>query len=197
MRSVFVTMGFCALALLTACGSTPTSQQAAQPLKPAEPAIPAEITSVAQTVLGTEAEVLVFGDLAHTGNQQILVINRMPKPPADTAPGNLLTRAVIVENSAGKWRELLRCDEYLKNASGYLGGTPFAPVNGWRLQFEQDSKKGLLLYFTPLKRAGTEHPSAIGVRWDSQVKRYRSLDRNYENFLPESPALDVPNMPLR
>lgn len=197
MRSVFMAMEICALALLAGCGQTPPPNQAAEPQKPAEAAIPADITSVAQTVLGAEGAVLAYGDLAHTGDQQVLVINRVPKAPADAVPGNLLTRAVVVEHSAGKWREVFRCDEYLKNASGYLGGTPIAPVNGWRLQFEQDPKKGLLMYFTPLKRAGTEHPSAIGVRWDSRVKRYRSLDRNYENFLPESPALDVPNIPLR
>jgi hypothetical protein len=193
MRLVFVAQGICALTLLAGCGQTNSKP----PAEPAKPAVPAEIASVAQTVLGAEAEVLVFGDLAQTGNQQILVINRVPKPPAEAVPGNLLTRAVIVEQSGGKWREVFRCDEYLKNASGYLGGTPIAPVNGWRLQFEQDPKKGLLMYFTPLKRAGTEHPSAIGIRWDSQVKRYRSLDRNYENFLPETPALEVPSMPLR
>jgi hypothetical protein len=197
MRLFFLAMGVCALALMGGCGQTPTPKQAEEAPKPAEPPIPADVSSVAQTVLGAEAEVLVYGDLAHNGNQQVLVINRLPKTPTGAVPGNLLTRAVIVENNAGKWREVFRCDEHLKNPNGYLGGTPIAPVNGWRLQYEQDPKKGLLMYFAPLQRAATEHPSAIAVRWDSQAKRYRSMDRNYVSFLPESPALEVPNMPLR
>lgn len=197
MRFTPVMAGVCALALLAGCGQAPPPKVAETPAKPPEPAIPEEITAVAQSVLGAEAEVLVFGDLARTGNQQILVINRLPKTPAGTVPGILLTRLVIVENSGGKWREVLRCDEHLKNPNGFLGGTPAAPVNGWRLQYEQNAEKGLQLYFTPLEQAGTAHPAVVGVRWDPQGKRFRSLDRNFENFQGEAPVIEKINSHLR
>ena len=69
-----------------------------------------------------------------------------------------MSRAVVLENDGGRWKEMFRCDEHLQNPKGYLGGTPLAPVNGWRLQYEQDDDKGLQMYFTPLaKPAGWLH----------------------------------------
>ena len=194
MRSIAVTMLFCALALLAACSRSapPKSAEAPPP-----PAIPQEIAGVAQTLLGSDAEVIVFGDLARTGRQQVLAVNRLPKTPAGTAPGILVTRAVVAENDRGKWKELFRCDEHLKNPSGFLGGTPLAAVRGWRLQYEQNAEKGLLLFFTPLEQPRGAHIPTIGVRWNPKVKRYQSLDRNFEHFLGELPALERVNSRLR
>lgn len=182
-------MGCCAL-WLGGC-SQPAPQTSAAPAKPSSPEIPAEITSVAQTLLGSEAEVLVFGDLAKTGKQQLLTINRLPKTPQGVAPGILFTRLVIAENDQGKWKEVLRCDEHLKNQKGFLGLTPLNPVTGWRLQYEQDAEKGLQLYFTPLQTGAAAHVSSIGVRWNPATKRYQSLDRSYQHFLDEVPALET------
>ena len=64
-------------------------------------------------------------------------------------PGTVITRAVILQkDSTGNWKEILLCDEHLKNPKGYLGNIPLAPVNGWRLQYEQDARQRLaaLLY---------------------------------------------------
>ena len=195
MRLIAVSLLNCALALLAAC-SEPARPKPAE--APAKPAVPAEISSVAQGLLGSEAEVLVFGDLARTGQQQALVVNRLPKTPAGTVPGTLVTRAVVVENDGGKWKEVVRCDEHLKNPQGYLGGTPIAPVTGWRLQYEQSAEKGLQLYFTPLEMSGASgHIPTIAVRWNPKVKRYQSLDRNYENFLGEVPTLEMINSRLK
>ena len=72
-------------------------------------------------------------------------------------PGTVVTRAVVAQDDDGKWTELLRCDEHLKNQKGYLGLTPLDSINGWRLQFEQNPEKGLQLYFTPLKVNGDTH----------------------------------------
>ncbi len=194
-----IVMG-CCFVWLGAC-SEPAPQkpveQPAQPTVAAAPAVPAEIEAAAQTALGSEVEVLVFGDLAKTGNQQFLAINRLKKTPTGIAPGILFTRAVIVENEGGKWTELLRCDEHLKNTKGYLGLTPLDPVNAWRLQYEQDNEKGLQLYFTPLKAPGTSHVLPIGVRWNRETKRYQSLDRNFEKFLLELPSLQNARSTLR
>lgn len=197
MRSIGLTMLLCALALLAACSQSapPTAEQG--PAKSAAPAVPAEIASVAQSVLGSEAEVLVFGDLARTGRQQVLVVNRLSKTPAGTVPGILVTRAVLAEENAGKWKEVFRCDEHLKNPNGFLGATPIAPVTGWRLQYEQSAEKGLSLYFTPLETSLGGHIPTIGVRWNPKVKRYQSLDRNFEQFLGELPSLERMNSYLR
>jgi len=112
-------------------------------------------------------------------------------------PGTIVTRAVVVENTDGKWAEVLRCDEHLKNQKGFLGLTPLTPVTGWRLQYEQSADKGLELYFTPLKGTTDLHVLPIGVRWNPATKRYQSLDHNYEHFLLESPSLETARTTLR
>jgi len=190
MRTIAVTLFFCTLTLLVACSQPAPSQLAAAPPKLGVPAAPPEITSVAQSMLGSEAEVLVFGDLAHTGRQQVLVINRVAKTPASADLGILVTRAALAENNGGKWIEVFRCDEYLKNPNGFLGATPITPVTGWRMKYQQNPERGLQLYFTPLESPGGGHIPTIGVRWNPKVKRYQSLDRNLDRFLSEVPALD-------
>ncbi len=194
-----IAMG-CCLVWLGACSAPApqkSAEQPAEPAAPATPAVPAEIQAAAETALGSEVEVLVFGDLAKTDKQQFLAINRLKKTPTGVAPGILFTRAVVVENEGGKWTELLRCDEHLKNPKGYLGLTPLDPVNAWRLQYEQDSEKGLQLYFTPLQAPGKSHVLPIGVRWNHETKRYQSLDRNFEKFLLELPSLQNARSTLR
>lgn len=190
----------CCLAWLAACSQTPPQKAAeppAQPAAPEAPAVPPDFQAAAQTALGSEVEVLVFGDLAKTGKHQFLGINRLKKTPTGVAPGILFTRAVIAENDGGKWTELLRCDEHLKNVKGYLGLTPLDPVTAWRLQYEQDNEKGLQLYFTPLQTPGTSHVLPIGVRWNRETKRYQSLDRNFQKFLLELPSLQNARSTLR
>ena len=196
MRSLLAAGVACLLALLAGCGSAPETKPAETP-KAAAPAVPQELQDVAKALLGAESEVIVFGDLAHTGQQQALIVNRLAKTPQGAVPGLLITRAVVVEQDGRKWKEALRCDEHLKNPNGYLGATPLVPVTGWRLQHEQTAQNGLVLYFTPLEMAGASHIPTIGVRWNPQVKRYQSLDRNFEQFLGEVPTLETPTQRLR
>ncbi len=94
-----------------------------------QPAVPEDMQAAAQNLLGKETQVLVFGDLAKTGKQQFLAANVVPKTPKNDIPGTIVTRAVLAEETDGKWSELLRCDEYLKNAKGYLA---LDAVNGCR-----------------------------------------------------------------
>jgi hypothetical protein len=185
------------LVALAACHEPAQPKPAEARAKATAPAVPGEVANVAETLLGSQAEVLVFGDLAHTGSEQALVVNRLAKTPPGMAPGLLITRAVIAEKADGKWTEVFRCDEHLKNPNGFLGATPIAPVTGWRLQYEQNSAKGLVMYFTPLEMPGSTHIPTIGVRWNPQGKRYQSLGRNYEQFLSEVPALEKINSRLR
>jgi hypothetical protein len=184
---------FCVAGLIVftiGCTQEPSSKPApAAEVKPAAPAVPDEIQSAADSLLGKETQVLVFGDLAKTGNQQFLAANIVPKTPKNDAPGTIVTRAVLAESKDGRWSEVLRCDEHLKNSRGFLGLTPIAPVTGWRLQYEQDPDKGLVLYFTPIKGTGAERMLPIGIRWNPTTKRYQSLDRTYEHFLNESPSM--------
>ena len=183
--------------LLGGCGvDAPKPAQQAE-TKPTEPVIPEEIQAAAKALLGSESQVLVFGDQAKNGKQQFLAANVVPKTPANSLPGTIVTRAFIAENNDGKWTEIFRCDEHLKNPKGYLGLTPLAPVTGWRLQFEQNAEKGLQLYFTPLQGTTDSHVLPIGVRWNPATKRYQSLDRTYEHFLLESPALNDVRSRLR
>jgi hypothetical protein len=187
---------------LTGCDdtpSTPTSSNtsASAETKPAKPAIPADVQAAAESFLGTDTEVLTFGDLTKNGKQQFLAANVVPKSPSNPTPGTVITRAVIAENSDGKWLEILRCDEHLKNPKGFLADTPLAAVTGWRLQYEQDAQKGLQLYFIPLKGQGDVHTFPIGVRWNPTVKRFQSMDHDYAHFLPETPSLEAAPSRLR
>ncbi len=166
-------------------------------VKPAEPAVPDDVRSAADSLLGSEAQVLAFGDLAKTGKQQVLVANVVPKTPKENITGTIVTRAVIAENDGGQWQEVFRCDEHLKNVKGYLGMTPIEPVSGWRLQFEQDAARGLTLYLTPVTGMEDKHVLPIGVRWNPKTKRYQSLDRTYEQFLSESPSLSTARSRIR
>ncbi len=180
------------------CGDEPAQKSAGETAtKPAEPAVPEDIQAAAQSLLGKETQVLVFGDLAKTGKQQFLAANVVPKTPKNELPGTIVTRAVIAENDDGSWKELFRCDEYLKNAKGYLALTPLASVAGWRIQFEQDPVKGIQLYFTPIKGVADPHQLPIGIAWNPATKRYQSLDHTYEHFLLETPSLSTAKSVLR
>jgi hypothetical protein len=174
----------------------PSSERAAQ-AKPAAPAIPEDIQDAAQHLLGSDAQVLLFGDLAKNGKRQFLAANVVPKTPKNNMPGTVVTRAVVAQDDDGKWTELLRVDEHLKNPKGYLGLTPLDSINGWRLQYEQNPEKGLQLYFTALKVNGDTHVLPIGVRWNPATNRYQSLDASYEHFLKESTSLQNVRSTLR
>jgi hypothetical protein len=191
-------VSFLMSAFAAGCG-TSSAPKPEEPVavKPAEPAVPDDVRSAGDSLLGSEAQVLAFGDLAKMGKQQVLVANVVPKTPKDSITGTIVTRAVIAENDGGQWQEVFRCDEHLKNAKGYLGMTPIKPVSGWRLQFEQDAAKGLTLYLTPVTGMEDKHVLPVGVRWNPKVKRYQSLDRTYEQFLSESPSLATARSRLR
>ena len=193
LRSALILAPLCALAFAASCGggSHPSNDQAA---KPAGPSYPPAVDEVAKKLLGTETEVILYGDLAKNGKQEALLLNRIKKPPDNIVPGILVTRAAIVEDEGGdSWKEVLLCDEHLKNPKGFLGGIPLAEVSGWRIQTEQDPVKGLTLYFTPLQKPTGGNTLPIGVRWNPEVKRYQSLDRNFENFLTEVSSLEPVN----
>jgi len=179
-----------AVASLLAVGCDSSQTSSSQPAaKPAEPSVPDDVQSAADAFLGKETTVLVFGDLAKTGTRQMLAANVVPKTPKNTLPGTIVTRAVLAEESGGSWHELVRCDEHLKNEKGYLGGSPIEPVAGWRVQFEQNAIEGFHLYLTPVKGNEDSHVLPLAVRWNPTVKRYQTLDRNYEHFLSEANSL--------
>jgi hypothetical protein len=178
-------------------GAAAPASPAASPGAPATPAVPDDIQKAAETALGSETEVLLYGDLAKNGSRQILAVNRMKGTPQAAMPGTVITRGVVLENIGGTWKEILRCDEHLENPKGFLGNIPLAPVNGWRLQYEQDNDKGLLLYFTPAANPKGARALPVEVRWNAKVKRYQSMDRNFENFLYELPALETPESQVR
>src|SRR5712664_192786 len=179
------------------CGQDTPPEKPAAEVKPASRAVPEEVQGAADSLLGKETTVLLFGELAKNGKQQFLAANVVPKTPKNNLPGTIVTRAVVAENTDGKWAEVLRCDEHLKNQKGFLGMTPLAPVTGWRLQYEQSEMKGLELYFTPLQGTTDSHVLPIGVRWNPETKRYQSLDRTYEHFLLESPSIHDARSTLR
>lgn len=183
--------------VLGGCGSgAPKAAEEAEK-KPAEPVIPEEFQAAAAAVLGTDAQVLLYGDLAKNGKQQVLAANVVPNTPKSVVAGTIVTRAVIAENDDGKWVELMRADEHLKNQKGFLALTPLTPVSGWKLQYENNPDQGMSLYFTPLKTGSSERTLPIAVRWNPANKRYQSMDPSYQHFLNEAPALQNPRSMLK
>jgi hypothetical protein len=166
----------------------------------------AEARSVADGSLGKESEVLAHGDLALNGHEELLVANRFH--PADAASGGagktapvFVTRAALLEKNDGRWTEILRCDEHLKNPNGYLGGFSKARASGWRLDYTQDAQAGLEMKFVPtdaLAPASAAPPSQnLDVRWNKSTKRYQSFDQSHERYLTEIPTLETPESSLR
>jgi len=194
-RSLFLFLA--ASTWVAGCGSEAPKLAPQAETKPPAPAVPEEMTDAAHALLGSDSQVLLFGDLAVTHEQQFLAANVVPNTPKSKVAGTVVTRAVVAENDEGKWVEVLRVDEYLKNPKGFLGLTPLQAVTGWKLQTEQNADKGLTMYFTPIKADTNERTLPIAVKWDASVKRYRSLDLHYENFLSETPNLVSPRSMLR
>jgi hypothetical protein len=201
---VLIVIASIAISVAGCGGTAPTSPKpesaaapATAPTVPATPAVPDDVQKAAEKSLGAETDVLLFGDLAKSGAQQALAVNKIKALPPGVPRGNVITRAVILEKDGNSWKEILRCDEHLENPKGFLGGTPLAPVNGWRMQAEQDPDKGLLLYFTPLQAPKGGYAVPVEVRWNAKAKRYQSMDRSFENFLGELPALETPESQVR
>jgi hypothetical protein len=194
---------YCGAALLAltvifaGCGSAPPKPTEAAAKKDAEPAVPDDIQDAAHALLGSDAQVLLYGDLARTKTEQFLAANVVPNTPKSTVAGTVVTRAVVAENVNGQWTELVRADEYLKNQKGYLALTPLQAVQGWKLQYENTPDQGMSLYFTPIKQGAAEKTLPIAVRWNPETKRYESMDMTYQHFLGESPALGSPRSSLR
>jgi len=188
LRSFFAVLTLATL--FTGCGSEPSKPAAQAEQKPAVPAIPEEYEDAAKSLLGSDAQVLLFGDLAKTGNPQILAANVLPNTPKSTVAGTVVTRAVVAEKDGEKWVELFRADEHLKNAKGFLGLTPLQAVTGWKLQYEASPEKGMFLYFTPVQAGPTGHTLPIVVSWNPATKRYQSMDPTYTHFLLEAQSLE-------
>jgi hypothetical protein len=193
------TIGICALLAMTvmgvSCGSSQRAPNSETAPAAAAPQVPDNIQKAAANDLGSEAEVIVFGDLAKSGKTQVLVVNRLRVMPKTATPGILISRASVIENDEGKWKEIFRCDEHLENEKGYLGRTPLAAVPSWRLQYEQDPQKGLEIYFTPLNQPAGGYIETLGIRWNPKVQRYETMDASYEHFLTEQPTLEIPRLP--
>ena len=184
-------------ALLSGCSKETPKAAEESTTKPAEPAVPEEFQAAASAVLGSDAQVLLFGDLAKNGKHQVLAANVVPNTPKSVVAGTIVTRAVIAESDDGNWVELMRADEHLKNQKGFLALTPLTPVSGWKLQYENNPDKGMSLYFTPLKTGSSERTLPIAVRWNPASKRYQSMDPSYQHFLNEAPTLVSPRSMLK
>jgi hypothetical protein len=203
----------CVPALLLA-GCNPAQQAA-----PSEPTaapqradVVVEALGVAEASLGKQAEVLVHGNLAMNGREQVLAVNRVSTGAAagaenEAASPIYITRAAVLEKNDGKWSQVLLCDEHLKNPDGYLGGSPAARVTGWWLEHRQDAREGLEMKFTPAERidaadgntvqsSGKKYPT-FDVRWNKSAKRYQTYDQSHERFLTEVPSLDIPQSILK
>jgi hypothetical protein len=163
-----------------------------------------EVREAADASLGKQSEILAQGNLARNGREQVLVVNRLSGGARANSGGKspaaiFVTRAAVLEKDGGKWSQVLLCDEHLKNPSGYLGGSPAARVNGWRLEFGRDSNEGLEMKFTPGASGseGEKPGRTIVVRWNARTKRYQSLDASEEKYLNELPTLETPQSILK
>ena len=211
-RKLRARVGVGALPWLLACwlAGCQTAQQAAPAELTAAPAhadleVEDEERQVARSSLGRDAEMLLHGNLALNGREQVLAVNRFSAGATPVAGGSpsspaFVTRAAILEKNDGKWSQILLCDEHLKNPDGYLGGSPAEHVSGWRLEYSQDEREGLLMKFTPGERPGAAAGTvgaSLDVRWNKNAKRYQTFDQSHERYLSEVPSLETPQSILK
>ena len=199
-------LALAAASLGAACTNSPVSSDK-NPGAPAAatPAVPDEETRAAKAALGADAEVLLYGPLGGEATQQVVAINRMSAPlagaPTSSVTGTQVSRVSILSKDNGAWYEVLRCDEYLKNSSGYLHGTPALGVAGWRLDVERSTDRvtdhDTVLHFVPLAPPAAVKSGAVAVAWNPKAKRYQSLDRSGRQFQSESSTLEMAKSRLR
>jgi hypothetical protein len=198
-----------AVLLLAGCNQGAQTTPAEAAATEIAPETTSESLRVAEAVLGKQAEVVAHGDLARNGLEQLVVVNRADQGKskgndAESSSGMLITRAVIVQKNSDKWSEVLRCDEYVKNPRGYLGGSVAGPVTGWHLKIKKDAQTGLELRFTPAESLQESDSGSDGarsrtivVRWNTKTKRYQSLDQSHREYQGEIPALETPQSILK
>lgn len=179
-------MGLLLFLALAPFGTACSRQEAAK----SNSANQAEYQSTAERALGEGSQVLLSGDLSHNGHIQLLVVNRLPQTAGESRSGTAISRAAILQSSAGVWHEILLADDHLKNEGGFLQGTPRASVSAWRLQYKQ-GKDGLEMRFTPLQQASGSDSATVDVRWNPAKRRYQSFDRKSSSFLAEAPSLEA------
>lgn len=100
-----------------------------------------------------------------------------------------------MEKQRGRWQELLRADQHLKNGYGYLGATPAEGVASWMVRWEQ-GPQGTTFFFTPLTAGGVNR-QPIPVRWNRAVGRYQAMDATGKMFLSDQATLSPVKMDLR
>lgn len=194
-RTCFFLAGL--LAALAACGgASPPAKQA----HPAEPNPTLEYQEAGDAVLGVRSEIVAAGDLAGNGTLQILAIQG--EPIGDSARDDpsqrkerKIWRAALMEKQGGRWQELLRADQHLKNGYGYLGATPPEAVASWMMRWEQ-GPRGMTFFFTPVTGRGA-NPQPIPVRWNRAVGRYQAMDATGKMFLSDQAMLSPVKMDLR
>src|SRR5947209_11658929 len=98
-RNIFWNLGLSVLAacFLAGCADSQPQKPAAE-VKPPAPAVPEDVQSAADSLLGKETTVLLFGDLSKNGKQEFLAANVIPKSTKNQLPGTIITRAVLGEN---------------------------------------------------------------------------------------------------
>jgi len=198
-------------ALLGGCYSAQPSAPAVDSVAATTASEADEAQRMADAALGKQAEILDRGDLVRNGREQLLVINRLIDTTGrvvgtKTEGASLISRAVVLEKSEGKWREIFRCDEHLKNPYGYLVAAP-AAATGWELVAGKDSSGVLEMEFTSavIFDAVNTHtgerrevkPSPFVVRWNTKVNRYQAYDRSQKRYLRETTALEMPESTLK
>jgi hypothetical protein len=188
----------CACGFAVACGTTAPSPGAPSDAQTASaaPSAPEEFASVARGAFGSEGEALAWGDLALSGDQQVLAVSRLHGAQGGQGDELFFTRLTVAEKVDGSWTQVLLCDEHLKNEKGYLGGAPGDIVSRWKLSYVKDPVKGLILSLTPMGQGTDALGRTIHVRWNPAVKRYQSLDGKSEHFLNETSSLEIVSRPL-
>lgn len=217
LRAAVATV-YCGLAMLqTGCQSSPPRPASNEVESPGPAAdVVDDVRWAAEASLGKQSEILLQGDLALNGREQLFVVNRLQLPRSlrkgDFEPGPsrvFVARAAILEKEKerGKWSEILRCDEHVKNPSGYLAGVSTDSVAGWRIDYNVDSGRGLEMNFSPavVYLPDDYKPSQnletksrnFEVRWNRNAKRYETYDQSHERFLGEVPSLEIPQSRLK
>src|SRR6267143_425432 len=88
----------CLAIFLGGCGADAPKPAPQAETKSAEPAVPEDIQLAAKALLGSESQVLLFGDLAKNGKQEFLAADVVPKTPTNNLQGP--------SRRASSWRKI-------------------------------------------------------------------------------------------
>lgn len=124
-----------------------------------------------RALLGADAEVLVFGDLNHTGTVECVVLKRIPNTPSDKLNAWVSSMAIL-QYQAGQWEVAFR----IIDDSDFNSGNPFFGAELSIVPGDDDSPSPIFFSFYYLDSYLEPHAIPGAVAWNPETGKYQEWD---------------------